>query len=148
MSHVGNAPTDQLISGSDIDPAFVLAVSNGGTGGTSLKTINGASIVGSGNILTELPLTTVTVTDTSAINTFELCAASSAIVRTIPTGTSVGDSIGYKDGGQNFATYSLTITPPSGHQIEDLAANETLVVTTRYLSFELKQVSAGIWRIF
>ena len=103
-----------------------------------------------GKKISELGLTSVavTTTNTSTINTLELCAATSAIVRTIPTGTVVGDSIGYKDNGQMFATYSLTITPPSGDRIEDLAIDETLVVTTNYLAFTLKKVATGLWRIF
>jgi hypothetical protein len=90
----------------------------------------------------------VTTTGTSALNTVELCAASAAINRTIPAGAVVGDSVGYKDNGQMFATYSLTVTPPSGHRIEDFAVNETLTVTSNYRAFTLKQVSAGLWRIF
>ena len=106
------------------------------------------SQIGSVVITGDLPAVAVTTTGDSAKNTLELCAATSAIVRTIPTGTAVGDVIGYKDNGQLFATYSLTITPPTGHSIEDLAANETLVVTTNYLAFTLRQVSSGLWRIF
>ena len=126
MSYIGNSPTDKLVTSADLDPAFFLPASKGG----SLTPI---AVTGNG---------------TGTVNTLELCSATSAIVRTIPTGTVVGDAIGYKDNGQMFATYSLTITPPSGHAIEDLAADETLVVTTNYLAFTLRQVSSGLWRIF
>jgi hypothetical protein len=90
----------------------------------------------------------VTTAGTSTLNTVELCAASAAINRTIPAGAVVGDSVGYKDNGQRFATNSLTIVPPSGHSIEDFAVNESLTVTKDYVPFTLKMVSAGLWRIF
>lgn len=119
--------------------------------GTNIKTVNGISLLGSGDIdipTGVLPGVAVTTTGTSTINTTELYEASSAITRTIPAGTSVGARIAYKDNGQLFADNNLTITPPSGHRIEDFAVDESLVVSKSYLSFELRQVAPGIWRIF
>lgn len=90
----------------------------------------------------------VTSTGTCVPFSRELCAAVAAITRTMPAGMSVGTRIGFKDAGQLFATYRLTITPPSGHRIEDQAINETLTVSRNYVGFELRQTAAGVWRIF
>ncbi len=36
MSYVGNAAADQLVTAADLDPSFVVPVSRGGTGATTL----------------------------------------------------------------------------------------------------------------
>lgn len=95
----------------------------------------------------DLTAVAVTSTGTCIDHTLEKCAATAAITRTIPSGLPVGARIAWLDDGQGFATYSLTVAPPSGHAIEDLATNETLEITTSHLGFELRQTSAGQWRI-
>ncbi len=96
--------------------------------------------------ITDLVNTSVTGTGTITIGTRELCAASGAITRTVPSGAAVGALFGYKDAGQDFSTNKMTLIPPSGHQFEWAAVDEAMEVTTRGESGVLCQTSAGVWR--
>jgi hypothetical protein len=111
--------------------------------GTNIKTLNGASVLGSGNIalLGRLTLSTTTSTSfTAAVDTHYVCTAGSAVTVTLPITPAEGATVGL--------TFPTTVTghvvARNGQTIMSLAEN--LTIDAAYASIIL-QFAGSSWRI-
>ncbi len=153
MAVIGNAPTDKLLTASDIDPSFVLPLNRGGTGGTDLKTINSASIVGTGNITITAssvapPIVLVASSpQTAVVNTHYVITNASLTNINLPQGSTLtnGDVIWITN---TNALLTNTVTPNAADAIHGGTVGEALTLNTTKASVQLRWIdTTNDWRI-
>lgn len=145
---VFNGLTGKIIAESNLTGLIVLTsgVPAVAVSGTDVKTINGTSIIGSGNIVISPTVTwsVKTANYTLVAGDHVLADTSGGVFTlTLPATPTTGSAVRIADGGGAFATNNLTVAR-NGSTIMGLA--EDMTVSTNNSSFSLVY-SGTTWRI-